>query len=165
MRRFMVLVGVTLTVLALSLVGSAPAQAVKQDRYFYNAASWINSAKAAGLASFPNVASRCPNGVAVAPVVNGEGWIARGTNSGGAVGSTEIKCLIQYNFYVSSKKPLAVPSDYKTFCAVTVHEYGHLAGINAHSGDPKSIMHSPVLIIPPACGSPAPVRYEYVKPK
>ena len=76
----------------------------------------------------------------------------------------QITCKIVYNFYVSKSKPTAVPSDYKTFCALTVHEYGHLVGLQ-HSSDRKSFMHDPVKFIPPACGALAPTRWENLTPK
>ena len=158
MRRLVVLVGVTLTALALTLLASAPAQAVKQDQYFHNTVQWINAAKAAGAARRVSL----PERVTVAPVVSPEPWAAHAVNSGGPV--AQISCKIVYNFYVSKSKPTAVPSDYKTFCALTVHEYGHLVGLQ-HSSDRKSFMHDPVKVIPPACGALAPTRWENLTPK
>jgi hypothetical protein len=35
-------------------------------------------------------------------------------------------------------------------CAVTMHEYGHLHGLE-HSDDPRSVMHSPLQVIPRPC--------------
>lgn len=63
--------------------------------------------------------------------------------------STEYGCAIRYGesaYYAAS---------WREFCEVTIHEFGHLVGMN-HSHNPRSIMYpkvTNVLVVPPECKS------------
>ncbi len=148
MRRVWIVVGALLAVLAVGLIGSTSAQAVGQKQYFANAVGWISAAKAAGAATFPEVAKRCPGGVKVAPVVEERDPAKKDWGAWSYTDRTG--CHIRFNF----RPGLPAPVDYPSFCALTVHEYGHLGtGDVRHSSDPNSVMHHPVFVVPPACGS------------